>query len=344
MNSHERVIAALNHRKPDRTPRLLYGELVGYVPAIERLLTEHCAPLSPRDYFQMDLTAIAPNPTHLPRERFREWLPDQAWETPGGSAAISKTQDLSAEISVDEWGVWWKPGTFHHFVQVHSPLAGIENLWQIEKFPWPDLDQPYRYDGVAETVARLHAEGVAVAAYAGAIFEQAWYLRGLQNTLEDMLLQPEIAHSLFERTAYYQKAAAVAFAKAGVDLIMLGDDVATQTGLMVSVSTWREFLKHHLAATIRAVHQAAPEAKVFYHSCGNITALIPELIAAGVQVLNPLQPECMAPAEIKQQYGRQLALFGSVSVQCTMPLGTPHSSNQPNRPPSWLQVAPSSSE
>ncbi len=75
MTSRERVLGVLNGEKPDRPPRLLYGELIGYVPAINKLLKERCAPQSPREYFGMDITGIAPNPTSLDRDRFKRWIP-----------------------------------------------------------------------------------------------------------------------------------------------------------------------------------------------------------------------------------------------------------------------------
>ena len=149
MTSRERVLAALNHRSPDRTPRLLYGELIGYVPFIEKLLTERCAPQSPRDYFQMDLTGIAPAPTKLPRRRFTDWLDQTALDAgPHAVAGFSKAYHMTDGVPVDEWGVWWRPGSFHHFTHVESPLAQVTDFEVIKQYPWPDLDQPYRYQSV----------------------------------------------------------------------------------------------------------------------------------------------------------------------------------------------------
>ncbi|NIA07941.1 MAG: hypothetical protein GWP14_09985 [Actinobacteria bacterium] len=319
MSSRQRVLTALNHQKPDRTPRLLYGELIGYVPAIQELLKKRCSPKSPREYFSMDITGVVQNPTKLSPERFAEWLPEKAKEARKGAA----TSQESVGANADEWGVWWRPGSFQHFVHIESPLAGIDNFGRIREYPWPDLDQSYRYEGMAERVAFLHdQDGVAVAGFAGSIFEQAWYIRGMENLLEDMMINPEVAHFMFDHTAYYQKALAVGMAKAGVDIVMLGDDVASQTGMMMSVDTWQEFLGPHLAATIKAVKAIRPEVKIFYHSDGKVSDLIPKLIEVGVEILNPLQPECNDVAEIKQSYGQDLCFFGTISVQQTLPFGS----------------------
>jgi uroporphyrinogen decarboxylase len=310
MTSRERVLAALAHCPTDRVPRLLYEEAIGYTPPIKRLLEERCAPKTPRDYFDMDITSVTFNPTRLPRERFAEWLGEES------PVALASGQ-------VDEWGVWWRAGDFHHFAHVESPLRRIENPAQLERYPWPDLDQPYRYEGVRERVQALHARGLAVAAYAGSVFEQAWYLRGLEPLMMDLCERPDLAHALFERTAAFQQHAARQFARAGVDILITGDDIAGQNGPLISLRMWRQFLKPRLAATARAVKETNPATRVFYHSDGNVEPFIPELIEVGIEILNPVQPEAMDPAAIKRRYGDRLSFWGTVSVQRTMPFGTP---------------------
>jgi uroporphyrinogen decarboxylase len=310
MTSRERVRAALAHGPIDRTPRLLYEEVIGYTPPIKRLLELKCAPRTPRDYFGMDITGVTAEPSRLARSRFEEWL--------GASAS-----EALASGQVDEWGVWWRAGMFHHFARVESPLRGIEGVERLREYPWPDLDQPYRFRGVRQRVAELHGQGLAAAAFAGSVFEQAWYLRGLEDLMMDLVAAPELAHHLFERTAALQQFAADQFARAGVDIIITGDDVAGQQGLLMSQETWRKFLKPRLAATVKAVKRANAGSFVFYHSDGNIEPLIPELIEVGIEILNPIQPECMDPAAIKRRYGNRLSFWGTVSVQRTMPFGTP---------------------
>jgi uroporphyrinogen decarboxylase len=310
MTSRERVLAALEHLATDRVPRLLYEEAIGYTPPVEEVLREKCAPMTPREYFDMDITRAAPAASILPRDRFAEWL------GPGAQEALAGGQ-------VDEWGVWWRPGGFHHFAQIQSPLRGVEDFQRFRDYPWPDLDQPYRFRNTRAQVAALHAQGLAVAAQAGSVFERSWYIRGLEDLLMDLLTAPERARYLFERTAACQRVVAEQFARAGVDIIITGDDVAGQQSLLLRPATWREFLKPHLAATVRAVKQANPAAFVFYHSDGNIEALIPDLIEVGIEILNPVQPECMDAAALKRRYGDRLSFWGTVSVQQTMPFGTP---------------------
>jgi uroporphyrinogen decarboxylase len=310
MTSRERVLTALAHRPTDRVPRLLYEEVIGYTPPIETLLRERCGPAAPRDVFSMDLTRVTFQPTALPRSRFVPWL--------GAEAEVALTAG-----EVDEWGVWRRKGGFHHFAHLEPALRGAQDLGRLETYPWPDLDQPYRWQGVREQVATWHTQGLAVVGYAGSVFERAWYLRGMENLMMDLLTAPAAAHELLERTATFQRFAAEQFARAGVDIVLIGDDVAGQHGLLMKLATWRKFLQPRLAATVRVVKQARAGTFVCYHSDGNVEAVIPDLIETGIDILNPIQPECLDPAAIKQRFGHRLSFWGTVSVQQTMPCGTP---------------------
>ena len=107
----------------------------------------------------------------------------------------------------------------------------------------------------------------------------------------------------------------------------------------MSAETWRKFLKPRLAATVLAVKRANAGSYVFYHSDGNVEPLIPELIEIGIDILNPIQPECMAPAAIKRRYGDRLSFWGTVSVQQTMPFGTP-AEVRADRVPSRIMRSP----
>jgi uroporphyrinogen decarboxylase len=103
----------------------------------------------------------------------------------------------------------------------------------------------------------------------------------------------------------------------------VGDDVATQRGMMMRPALWRRWLKPRLAAIISAAREVKPDILIWYHSDGDCRAIIPELIEIGVDILNPVQPECMDPAAVKAQYGDRLSFSGTIGTQTTMPHGTP---------------------
>lgn len=103
----------------------------------------------------------------------------------------------------------------------------------------------------------------------------------------------------------------------------MGDDVSTQLGMMMSPEMWRKYLKPRLDRVIKAAKDVKPDIMIFYHGDGNLQEIIPELIEIGVEILNPVQPECMDPVEIKQKFGNRLSFWGTIGTPTTMPFGTP---------------------
>jgi uroporphyrinogen decarboxylase len=159
--------------------------------------------------------------------------------------------------------------------------------------------------------------------YSGTLFECAWLLRGLENLLVDFLANPDLAAALLDHLTATGIESARRLAEAGVDVLLTGDDVGMQRGMMMSPELWRQWLKPRLAEIIAAAKKVKPDVLVFYHSDGNIEPIIPELIEVGVDILNPVQPECMDPAQLKREHGNDLAFWGTVGTQTTMPFGTP---------------------
>ena len=104
---------------------------------------------------------------------------------------------------------------------------------------------------------------------------------------------------------------------------MLGDDVSTQIAMMMSPAMWRQQLKPRLKRVIDAAKAEKPDILIFYHGDGNLSAIVEDLIEIGVDVLNPVQPECVDPYEMKRLYGDRLSFWGCVGTQTTMPFGTP---------------------
>jgi len=96
-----------------------------------------------------------------------------------------------------------------------------------------------------------------------------------------------------------------------------------QNKMLMSPATWRRWLKPRLAQVVEAAKSVKPEIHIFYHSDGDCRAIIPDLIEIGVTVLNPVQPECMDPVQLKAEFGDRLAFWGTVGTQTTMPFETP---------------------
>ena len=95
-----------------------------------------------------------------------------------------------------------------------------------------------------------------------------------------------------------------------------------QTTLM-SVELWRTWLKPRLAQVIQAGRAIKPDLLIFYHSCGYVLPFLEDLVEIGIDILNPVQPECMAFADVLKKVGGRMSFWGTVGTQSTLPFGTP---------------------
>jgi len=228
-------------------------------------------------------------------------------------------------FTYDEWGIGHqKSPDSGHFDHIVSPLKTASSINEIIDYPLPDLDADYRLDAVSGNVEVIHQKFLAASApLACTLFETAWQIRGFEELIMDLLDENEISECLIDRIMSIREKQVKAYVNAGVDVLMFGDDIGMQTGMMLSPNLWRTVFKPRMAKLIAVAKEIRSDIPIFYHSDGNIREVIPDLIEIGVTVLNPIQPECMDPAEIKRLYGDKLAFWGSISVQQTLPFGTP---------------------
>ena len=139
----------------------------------------------------------------------------------------------------------------------------------------------------------------------------------------DMVANPTMAAAIIDRTTEMSCEMVCQLVKAGADILFYGEDIASQKGLIMSPATWKEWLKDRLELVIDTAHRENPDVVFVYHSDGDVTEIISELVEVGIDVLNPLQPECMDLGKIKDNFGKQIAFWGGVSVQKTIPFGSP---------------------
>lgn len=231
---------------------------------------------------------------------------------------------------IDIWGVAHEPGSAaaKHMTYMRNPMKDMEDLEEIQKYPFPDYskgDKSYQKRQAED----IHAQGLAaVGNMQMTIWETAWAVRGMENLMSDMLCDPEIAEWIFDRVTDQAVIRATAYAEAGVDIVFLGDDIGMQHSTMMSIGMYQEWIKPRLKRVIDAVKAVNPEIIIIYHSCGKVTDFIPDLMECGVDVLNPIQSECMDFTEIYEQYGGRLSFLGTVGTQTTMPFGTPEEVKQ----------------
>jgi uroporphyrinogen decarboxylase len=302
MNSRERVRAALICRVPDRIPMALafWEESLAAI-----------APRTPAEHFGLDVRFVEFSPPEG-QDDFLRYLAGLPGDVHVGDTAQLRTYH--------EW-------RYHPEVGPDGPLSGVRSAEEVARFAFPDLADPRRYAGLAAQVAQWHSQGWAVAGgpphLGGELFESSYRLRGFQAFLEDLRLQPALSNYLLDQLTSLMIHSSLILARAGVDILLLDDDVAMPTGLIVSPATWRRFFKPRLADTIRLAREASPDLLIFYHSDGDFTGIVAELVEIGVNVINPVQPDCMDALAIKRQFGDRLALWGTVGTAAAWDHGTP---------------------
>lgn len=315
MKPKERVQLALSHQEPDRCPLQL-----SFTPEFAVRLGQSLG--------------LAPE-AHNPHGRGNNYILERlcgcdllltsvGW---ANSYYATRFYSLDGLSYVDEWGVGWRNveyetrfGRGRYTEIVGHPLADDK---AIESYRAPDPDRPELYVEARKMIEQFGEEYWIVGVVVTTIFETAWALRGLERTLLDMVQNPELVDRLFDIPFKYHLKAAVNLAKMGVDMVWLGDDVGAQDRMLISPAHWRRFLKPRLAEIIAAVKKVNPALKVAYHSDGNIYPIIPDLIEIGLDVLNPVQPRCMDPARLKNEFGSRLSFWGTLDLQFTLPFGSP---------------------
>ena len=247
--------------------------------------------------------------------------PDGSWLDPWG---VRRRQVRHARGAYDE-------------IADH-PLACLRDASELEHYAWP---QPEWWDAaaLAAEIRRLDADGdyaIAIEEFGdpGGIFEIAWYLRGMEQFLMDMVEQPELAYEIMRRvTDFYLALLDQVMAAAGdrIDLIWTSDDIAHQHGKLFSLAAWRQLIAPHHERLNRRIHELG--SRVMYHSCGSVRPFIPGLIEIGIDVLDVLQfsADHMDPAEIKSTFGDTLCFHGGMDVQSTLPHATPDEVRQITR-------------
>jgi uroporphyrinogen decarboxylase len=324
MTSRERVLDALNHQEPDRVPFFFgtSGVTSMLAPAYERLKAALGIRRETRFISRTFQYALID-------EEVLERFPSDGRALLPGPAPSTLRRELSPEEFIDEWGIRWRmsPATLY-FEAAEAPLRCAASA-DLDRYPWPDLGHPSRFQGLAEQARSLQSKGYAVVSLSGtAIFEQIQLLRGMDTWLTDMATDPEFARALLRKVTDLMKAGLAALLDAAgdcIDLVVTGDDLGTQNAPIISPAMYRRLLKPchaELLAEIRSRSQA----KVFFHSDGNIRALIPDLLEVGVDVLNPIQVSARDmgdTARLKQEFGDRLSFCGGIDTQRVLPGGTP---------------------
>jgi len=304
MTGYERFMAALRREEPDRVP---LWELVINEPTLTAFGAK-----SLEEFVEMeDLDGICIFEDMRLRPLESEEQEELVWRgrtIHGGEG----------KLVVDEWGIVWGMSEFGIPYPVDGPIKSRDDLKRYEP---PNPNDEHRLKSLREAVRRFKGKkAIVFLTHDG--FEFPHYLRGgMENLLSDYIEDPYMAHSVAEIVIEYKIRLMQRAIDEGADVVVSGDDYATRKGLIMSPRHFREFILPYLKRSIDAAHEKG--AYFIKHTDGNIWAIIDDLVEAGIDAIDPLEPIAgMDIGEVKAKYGDRIAVIGNVDCSYLLCYGT----------------------
>ena len=269
--------------------------------------------------------------THEPEQMLKKHFGTDDLETAVGNhlvrlgSDIGFFEDIGKDRLKDVFGVVWDRSVDKDIGVVQGCVIPEPDLTGIR---FPDPLDPRFFEGIEQKIdARPDCFRVFELGFS--LYERAWTLRGMENLMIDMIDNPGFVHELMTAIADYNIAQVKKALTFDIDAVYFGDDWGQQHGLIMGPGFWREYIYPQLKRMYSTVRQAGKF--VMIHSCGDVDELFDDLIAAGLNSFNPFQPEVMDIYEILPRYRGRLTFFGGLSIQKTLPFGTPEEVRQESR-------------
>lgn len=296
VTSKERVLAAFEHRQPDRVP-MWYGADDRVTEKLMRLTGS------------VDEEALMRR-LHIDFRRVRERYVGPPLDT---------FSDGSRE---NFWGVR-RSGSYYG-QPVTYPLAGVERVEELDRFRWPSPDW-FDFSHVRQTCRGWEDYAVIGGPWV-IVYTDATELLGVEEFWLKMHTHPEVIEAVLARVADFYYELAIRFFEAAqgcLDIFFFGDDFGGQNGLQISPTMWRRYMKPYLRRFVDLGRSAG--LKVMLHSCGGVREIIPDLIEVGMDALNPVQVRArgMDPARLKRDFGDRICFHGAIDHQQILPLSSP---------------------
>ena len=356
MTSRERILAALNHREPDRVPIDFSGHRSSGIAAIAYPKLRKFLGLPPKpvrvydivqqlaivdedvlDRFGIDTVELGRG-FALDDDSWSPWiLPDgtpcfvPSWtglERDDGRWIIrSKTGKVLAHMPE---GVLYFEQTYYPFLDsndlqaVSSALE--ESMWTAVASPPGPIDSQALSEGAKRL--REKTDRAIIGLFGGNLFEIGQFLYRNDKFMMLLAAEPKHAHDFLDRLVEIHLANLEKFLEAVgeyIDIILFGDDLGMQTGPLVSPQMYREFFKPRHKLLWNRAKQLA-DVKVMLHCCGGVRELMPDLIEVGVNAINPVQISCsgMDAAKLKADFGKDITFWGGgCDTRDILPTGTP---------------------
>ncbi len=298
LTPHERVLAAISHREVDRVPCDFWAE----EPTWRRLM----------QYVG-----------HQDRDRLLNELEVDVRHL---EVSTPPERELGGGLFENFWGerYTYRPTPWGPMREdVRGALADAKTFADLKGFDWP-LPDRFDYSSLAEQCRRY--EPYALLYGFADVWQRPGLVRGWEGMFIDMAERPEWAHFLARKFTDFYKVdyARAAEASGGrIDLYLLISDLGSQKGPLISPVMFRTFVAHYLREMIDCIHGLG--GKVLYHSCGLIRRFVPELIALGIDILDPIQPVGpeMSPESLYEEFQGKICFHGGIDMQRLLPLGTP---------------------
>jgi uroporphyrinogen decarboxylase len=332
MTSRERVLAALNHRQPDRVPLDLGGNQTGIHKFAYEALVRHLG--LDEEIEIMDAVQQLARPSEAVLERLRvdtRYVHAGAASDFDGQIVVAERDGKRWHDLTDEFGVRWSmPDDSPLYMDItHHPLAAA-TIDDLADYPWPRGGDPGRFAGLRERARQLRQETpyAVVSGISGVVYEICWYMRGLEQWFMDMLERPEFCEAMLDRTLrFWLDWFQVFLDEVGdvVDVIMIGDDLAGQGGPLFRPDFYRQVVQPRHRQLVQFI-KSRTSAKVWYHTCGACRDFIPDLLENGIDALNPVQISAaqMDPEQLKTEFGDRLVFWGgAIDAQHVLPHADP---------------------
>ncbi len=332
MTPRERVRTAINHEEPDRVPIVIgANNATGIKMGAYRRLKKHLG-YQAEDRWMYDWPELGT--ACIDEKILRLLSSDVRGVLDRFPEEVYRRNRMRPEHSpfIDDWGSgqieirpdMWMPG-------VH-PLAGAKIMDDIERYAhWPDMDDPYRVADMQARVKNLiENDEFAVMATPWLLFplERAFAMQGMDVFLMNLSLDPDFAVALLKKISRLCKNLMKNFLRElgeYVDIVCIGDDLGSQKGLLLSPSMYRKLIKPIHADYISFIKERT-DAKIFFHTDGDVFDLIDDFTEIGVDILNPVQTSAGRMADLdalKRQFGKRITFCGAVDTQKVLPRGTP---------------------
>jgi uroporphyrinogen decarboxylase len=333
MTSRERLLAALNHKTPDRVPIDLGGTPTSTISisAHENLKTHLGIRSETRVMSPIFLTAY---PDEAIVRRFGVDVKMVTAKPP----ANFKLQVSPGGRIVDEWGIVYQKheeAQTHFVVENESPLHRISAKDEINKYPWPDPADLSRYRGLREVAKGYREEGFGVVLNTPImVMTVTQWLRGLEQFMFDTALNPNLLEYLMDKVLEIlleMTRLLLEEVKPYADVLVIGDDLSHQGGLTYSPDMYRRLFKPRHRAIVQFLKKHAGDAKILYHCCGAAKGLLADLVEIGVDAYNPVQVSATGmddTRELKKMFGKDLTFWGGIDTQRVMPFGKPENVRQ----------------